>query len=343
MKDGIGMRATALRLVTGILLSLAAPIAAAAVAAAEVGAADFQVEMGFPYDAFDRLEDTAIVEVGGSRLTVGIVPGGEPDLPMADILAWVRQSAEDVAAYYGKFPVPAARILLVVTDGDEVRTGTTWGYRGGAIRVVVGRHVSAATLMHQDWIMVHEMIHLALPDVGERHAWLSEGIAVYVESIARVQQGRLPAARIWTDFVRAMPKGLPQAGDRGLDNTHSWGRTYWGGALFCLLADIEIRKRTGNRHGLQTALRAINARTNHTDDSDIASVLALGDEATGVPVLRELYDQMKDQPVTTDLAAIWRELGVPSAAGQPYDDSAPRADVRLAITEPAEPGRLVQP
>ena len=56
-----------------------------------------------------------------------------------------------------------------------------------------------------------------------------------------------------------MPKGLPAAGDRGLDYTPTWGRTYWGGALFCLLADIDIRKRTSNRFGLQDALRAIVA------------------------------------------------------------------------------------
>ena len=43
-------------------------------------------------------------------------------------------------------------------------------------------------------------------------------------------------------MVRDMPKGLPQAGDEGLDNTDTWGRKYWGGAMFCLFADVEIRK-----------------------------------------------------------------------------------------------------
>jgi hypothetical protein len=55
-----------------------------------------------------------------------------------------------------------------------------------------------------------------------------------------------------------MRQGLPEVGDRGLDLTHTWGRTYWGGALFCLAADVEIRRRTGNTMGLQDALRAIN-------------------------------------------------------------------------------------
>jgi hypothetical protein len=42
-------------------------------------------------------------------------------------------------------------------------------------------------------------------------------------------------------------RGEPGPGDGGLDDTDSWGRTYWGGALFCLLADVRFRERTGNR------------------------------------------------------------------------------------------------
>ena len=122
--------------------------------------------------------------------------------------------------------------------------------------------------------MVHEMVHTALPDLDERYAWLSEGLAVYVEPIARVQAGDLTAAEIWQAMMRDMPKGLPQAGDQGLDNTDTWGRKYWGGAMFCLLADIEIRKRTNNRLGLQDAMRGVLAAGgNHEKDWSIDRVL----------------------------------------------------------------------
>ena len=50
---------------------------------------------------------------------------------------------------------------------------------------------------------------------------------------------------MWHDIVRDMQKGEPAAGDEGLDHTHTWGRTYWGGAIFCLVADVEIRRETG--------------------------------------------------------------------------------------------------
>lgn len=81
-----------------------------------------------------------------------------------------------------------------------------------------------------------------------------------MEPIARAQVGRLTAEQVWGGMVDGMAQGLPAPGDQGLDNTHTWGRTYWGGAIFCLLADIEIRKRTGNAKSLRDALRAIDRR-----------------------------------------------------------------------------------
>lgn len=101
--------------------------------------------------------------------------------------------------------------------------------------------------------------------------------ATYVEPIARVQVGQLTAEKIWRDMLQNMPKGLPAAGDQGLDNTHTWGRTYWGGALFYLQADVRIRERTGNRSGLQDALRAIVANGGNVEVSwDVRRTLAMG-------------------------------------------------------------------
>jgi hypothetical protein len=37
--------------------------------------------------------------------------------------------------------------------------------------------------------------------------------------------------------------------------------------------------------------------------------LKAGEDAIGVPVLAELYDQMKATPLTPDLSALWHELG----------------------------------
>lgn len=181
--------------------------------------------------------------------------------------------------------------------------------------------------------MVHEMVHLALPDLDERYNWLSEGLAVYIEPIARVQDGDLPEKGVWAAMMRDMPKGLPGFGDNGLDNTSSWGSTYWGGALFCLMADVEIRKRTGNRLGLRDAMRGVLAAGgNHESRWPIAKVLSTADAAVGVDVLTRLHDEMGPKPVRPDIKALWRELGLKAGeGGVEFDNTAPLAAVRAAI------------
>jgi predicted metalloprotease with PDZ domain len=132
-----------------------------------------------------------------------------------------------------------------------------------------------------------------------------------------------------------MPKGLPQAGDEGLDNTATWGRTYWGGAMFCLLADIEIRKRTSNRLGLRDALRGvITAGGSHEVDWSIERILSTADKAVGVDVLIHLHNEMGPKSVKPDLDRLWRDLGLRFQGGRfNFDDAAPLAAIRDAITE----------
>lgn len=248
------------------------------------------------------------------------------------LLRWIERSEGIVAAYYGRFPTSSLRIQVVPQDGGGVRGGQTWA---GFIRLQVGRDVTPAQLT-DDWVLVHEMTHLALPDMGEAQSWFSEGLAVYVEGIARVQAGNRSQEDVFTEQMRQMPRGMPQPGDRGLDHTHTWARTYWGGAMFCFLADVEIHRRTGNRLGLQDAMRAVaRASGGLASDWPISRVFDIADEATGTRVLQEMYAQMRDRPVTPDLQDLWAKLGVVSDGGSvKLHDDAPLAAIRLAIMKP---------
>jgi hypothetical protein len=269
--------------------------------------------------------------VDGVRLHVDL--GTDDFVAGSDTLyEWVRRSAEIVAAYYGGFPVAQAAVEVRPRPGAGVHGGSTYADPDALIRVRVGREVTEAQLRN-DWVMVHEMTHLALPDVGEEHAWLSEGLATYVEGIARVQAGNRTEEDVWAEELRQMPRGLPQAGDQGLDRTHTWGRTYWGGAMFCLMADVDIRRRTHGARGLQDAVRAIaRASGGLRAQWPIERVLRTGDAAVGTMSLEELYGRMKDSAYAPDLVALWRELGV-EADGDSVrlSDAAPLADVRHAI------------
>jgi hypothetical protein len=265
--------------------------------------------------------------------------GTSNSLSRQDLLAWVRRAGEAVCTYYGKFPVSHVRLDVRVRGNAGVHGGVTYPDGDGYINISLGSDTTVAQL-NDDWELTHEMIHLAFPSMARRHHWIEEGISVYVEPIARVQAGQLSAERMWHDVVRDMPQGEPEDGDRGLDYTHSWGRTYWGGAMFCLVADLRIRQQTQNKRGLQDALRGIlNAGGDINQDWEIEKAFAVGDKATGTTVLADLYHEMSDKPAPVDLNALWKQFGISRDASGviKFDSHAPLAQIRAAITEKKAP------
>jgi hypothetical protein len=280
------------------------------------------------------------IHVGGAAIQVDFGQG-DFDLSPDVLLQWIENAAQAVSIYYGRFPVSRERILVVsAADRSGVGGGTTWGGVGGFpafTRIHVGQHTTLEDLNH-DWMMTHEMVHTAFPSQEDEHHWIEEGLATYVEPIARVQAGFLSAEKIWGDMVRDMPKGDPEEGDRGLDETHTWGRTYWGGAQFCLLADVTIRKETKNQYGLEDALRGIVTAGGTIDEEwPIMRAFGIGDKATGTHVLTDQYNRMSNAPVTVDLNQIWKNLGVEAVAGGVrFNDGAPFASIRTAITKPPQ-------
>ena len=251
----------------------------------------------------------------------------------ADLRAWVERASNAIQAYYGRFPVQHAHITVERVTGNGVQWARTFAYSGAHVRIGVGNDTSSEQF-EKDWMLTHEFIHLALPELADQHDWLQEGAATYVEPIARARARQLSPERVWAEFSQEMPKGQPGPKDRGLDHTSTWGRTYWGGALFFLVADVEIRKRTDNRFGLQQALRGIIEDGGTLDQRwTIRDALLSGDHATGVAVLSELYEQWRDTPVRVDLQALWRELGVERhGRDTTLNDEAPLAAIRRAIT-----------
>lgn len=303
-------------------------------------AALLAISVSGPGPAFaDTAEQTFEIAVPKATLTVSFTPDAFR-LDRKHFLDWIADSANTVAIFYDRFPLNKTRVRLVPADGKGVKGGQAFGEGGGFIRVIVGRESDRQDL-EKDWVMVHEMVHLAFPRLNRRHNWLAEGLAVYVESVARLQTGDLAPGFVWRGFALGMRNGLPEEGDRGLDHTPTWGRTYWGGALFCLVADIRIQERTGGTRTLRHALRAVlSAGGNYETHWPIEKALALGDAATGTTVLMDLYEAWRATPVAPDLTELWQQLGV-EVVGRTarFDDTATLAPIRKRIGERQEPAR----
>jgi hypothetical protein len=280
-----------------------------------------------------------VLKARGGEVQVDFA-AGPLDLSQDAVMAHVQAAVSAIVAYYGRFPVARARVLVVpVPDRSGILQGTTWGDVAGwpgMTRFRIGQHATADDLK-DDWMMTHELDHMAFPSLPDDEHWMEEGLATYIEPIARVESGELKPQQIWHDTVRDMHKGEPAEGDQGLDHTHTWGRTYWGGAMFCLVADVEIRRQTRNKKGLQDALRAIVAQGGTIDHEwPLEKALAIGDQATGTHVLTGQYAKWKDAPMTVDLEKLWTDLGIrQNGDAIEFADNAPLAKIRIAITQPS--------
>jgi hypothetical protein len=283
-------------------------------------------------------EERTSLDVGGATIAIEWDDALKP--VASELRHWLDYSARAVARFYGRFPAKHLSLRLAARAGSGgVGGGVTTNTDGAEISIRVGTAVTRAELA-DDWVLVHEMVHLALPEVGRRHNWLAEGLATYVEGIARAQAGTRSALDVWSELERSLSQGLPKSGEGGLDQTHTWARTYWGGALFCFQADVSIREQSGNRYSLRDALIAIlDATGGYAGPTaprgvDINEVFRIGDRATHTTVLTDLYARMKEAPNAPDLDALWRRLGV-RRDGQrvEFDDNAPLAAIREDITK----------
>jgi predicted metalloprotease with PDZ domain len=169
--------------------------------------------------------------------------------------------------------------------------------------------------------------------MGDKHLWMNEGLSVYLEPIARARIGIVSPKRYWRELLAGVKNGQPQAGDGGLDRTHTWGRTYWGGTIFWFLVDLEIRDQTHGRKSVDDVVKTILAAGGDgSQEWSMQRVLDVGDTATGTHVMHDVYDMLALQPKAVDFDPWWQRLGVIySGADVELDDNALMAWIRKGI------------
>lgn len=289
-----------------------------------------------PQDIYAALNAGPVVRLTFGRGAINLVfADGAQGVDRARVMAWVRRAAQSMATYFGHFPIEEYGLLVIAEPGDRVGHATTFGYRGPVTRIRVGTDATDAAFA-RDWVLVHEMIHAALPNLPRRALWVQEGSATYLEPIARAQAGNIPVADVWSQLLAGTPKGLAGAAPGGFDGTQLWGQLYWGGALFWLMAEIAVFEQSRGRHLLRDAVRAMASQSGGNNAMWAPEqMMQVGDQAVGVTVLGPLYKRFAEQGAAgVDLPALFERLGVAASAsgGVMVDDRAPLAHLRVRMT-----------
>lgn len=166
----------------------------------------------------EQMEPPCVLKIGGAEIQVEIRLE-HTKLTERDVLRWVTRAANAVTVFYGRFPVQRVRVIVVQgRAGGRSIHGATWGNISGfqgVSRMRLGTAVSKSDL-DSDWTMTHELVHMALASLPDDNHWLEEGLATYVEPIARAQDGQLSSARVWQEMSDGMRQGEPAEGDLGL-------------------------------------------------------------------------------------------------------------------------------
>ncbi len=279
---------------------------------------------------------SAKIQVQGTPIEIVFSPDIDNDtlaVSREQLLQWIEKGSNAVANYYHGFPVSKLTITINPRSGSGIG-GQAFAGEEPMVLITLGKRANLAKLQ-KDWVLVHELVHLAFPSVYRQHYWMQEGLSTYIEPIVRVRAGLMSEKEAWYWMLTGMPKGLPKYGDRGLDNTPTWGRRYWGGALFALLADQRIRQQSKNRYGIDQALRGI-VKAGYSMQSDdiwpLDKILKIADKASRTTALMTLYNEMKDKPVDVELQSMWKRLGVKLVGKRIiFDDAAPQVSMRKML------------
>jgi hypothetical protein len=250
------------------------------------------------------------------------------------LVGWVESSARAVADYYDHFPVPRLSVYIRAQGGSGIGYGSAHGSNTPYIQVNVGRE-SEKEEFDDDWVMTHEMTHLGFPSIKGSYQWLEEGMATYIEPLARARIGTNTAQQVWGDLIRHLPRDLPRYGSRGIHEASNYREIYWGGALFWLMADVELRKQSNNRRGLEDIFQHIVTKGGTINTYwELREVLDECDRAAGKKIFSDIYQRMSVTPIDVNVTELWQQLGVELRNNRvTFNDRAPLAKIRLAITK----------
>lgn len=269
-----------------------------------------------------------------ARIDVAVLGTHPYAMPDSAIRTWIEESAQLTVPLFDRFPVDRTTLFVVPAKGeDEVVFGKVLSLAGASVVLVVGDRMPPEA-RHKDWVLVHELFHLGFPTFRGEGRWLGEGLATYYEPILRARAGWTTEAEVFRQFARNMPRGQgPRGSNAGLSARDDLDTIYWGGALFCLAADVRIREETHGKKSLDDVLRAALERGGDaTHVWTVRDVVTLGDVVTGTNVLSEMYERHAARGERIDLDTLMASLGV-SQERRDVDDSRSLSWIRRAIVD----------
>ncbi|MGI9264611.1 MAG: hypothetical protein ACR2QU_06770 [Gammaproteobacteria bacterium] len=280
------------------------------------------------------------VDVAGASLRVAVLDAETP-ASVSAMDEWIREAAGAVSTLYGRFPLSQPQVLVVPIGMRSEAVPWAQVLRGGgaAAHFFVDQHRPLSEF-REDWTATHELSHMLLPYVGRRDAWLSEGLASYYQNVLRARADMINEELAWQKLYAGFGRGRRDSGDKSLAEVSrnmgasgGYMRVYWSGAAIVLMADVELRRRSGGQMSLDTAMEQLATCCLPGDRTWSArEVFSRLDDITDSDVFMSLYREHVDSRKFPDISATSRQLGITERGGKLHLSSAGTARaLRAAI------------
>ena len=278
------------------------------------------------------------VPMGGRELHVAVV--GEPERERDEVFRrWIQETAQSVAAVYGRFPQEDVQILIVPLQPQREPVPWARVLRGGGVAAeFYVDQTSTLDELRRDWTATHELSHMLLPYVSSRDRWLSEGLASYYQNVLRARDGRLSEQEAWQRLHAGFERGRRATREETLSEATRSGwsatmRVYWSGAAMMLKADSRLRALSNGEQSLDSALEMLgNCCMTRGRNWRAKGLFAELDRLTGFTVFSDLYDNHVLDNEFPDVQPTCAKLGiVPRYGSITIDDDAPWNAIRMSI------------
>jgi predicted metalloprotease with PDZ domain len=181
---------------------------------------------------------------------------------------------------------------------------------------------------------------LLLPYLDRKQRWISEGFAQYYQNVLLARAGQYTAEGAWQRIYAGLERGRDSAPGMspndaaGTRESNSRMKVYWSGASLALMADVELRRRSGGTESLDWVLdRFQHCCLPSAQSWSGIELFEKFDTLLDEPLFMNLYRQYADAVEFPDARPVLEQLGIEIRDGQFHlNDNAELAFIREAIT-----------
>lgn len=267
------------------------------------------------------------LEVPGATLRVSLLKGVE-EMDNESIVQWINATATDVSLAYGRFPNPSPQVVVIpVGNGhSNERSAVPFGRvirdGGETVELQVDQTQPLEALL-ADWTATHEFSHLMLPYVDRKYRWISEGFAQYYQNVLLTRSGAYDDLYAWQKIYDGFERGRQSRPELSPNEATDGGvrsglmKVYWSGAAIALMADVQLRERSGGHESLDIVLGRLQECCLPSDRAwSGAELFAQLDELASSPVFTPLYRRFADTAGFPDTTELFERLGLGVSGGK---------------------------